>query len=70
MALKLLIFVVFITFVLCGEDYYRILGVKRDASKAEIKKAFKKLFSKEIDKQRYREMPDEDFDKIYNKIYQ
>lgn len=43
MALKLLIFVVFITFVLCGEDYYRILGVKRDASKAEIKKAFKKL---------------------------
>ena len=27
----------------CGEDYYKILGVKRNASKNEIKKAFKKL---------------------------
>ena len=27
----------------CGEDYYKLLGVKRNASKQEIKKAFKKL---------------------------
>ena len=27
----------------CGEDYYHLLGVKRDASKAEIRRAFKKL---------------------------
>ena len=27
----------------CGEDYYKILGVKRTATKAEIKRAFKKL---------------------------
>ena len=26
-----------------GEDYYKTLGVKRDASEQEIKKAFKKL---------------------------
>ena len=28
---------------ICGEDYYKILGVKRNASKQEIKRAFKKL---------------------------
>ena len=27
----------------CGEDYYKLLGVRRNASKHEIKKAFKKL---------------------------
>lgn len=27
----------------CGEDYYRILGVSRNATKQQIKKAFKKL---------------------------
>ena len=27
----------------CGEDYYHLLGIKRDASKAEIRRAFKKL---------------------------
>lgn len=27
----------------CGEDYYKILGVKKTATKQEIKKAFKKL---------------------------
>lgn len=32
-----------IALVLCGEDYYQILGVKRGASEAEIKKAFKKM---------------------------
>ena len=31
------------TLSLCGEDYYKLLGVKRNASKQEIKKAFKKL---------------------------
>ncbi|DAZ98475.1 TPA: hypothetical protein N0F65_004912 [Lagenidium giganteum] len=32
-----------ITTVLAGKDYYRILGVSRDASQAEIKRAFRKL---------------------------
>ena len=27
----------------CGEDYYKLLGIKRSASKAEIRRAFKKL---------------------------
>ena len=27
----------------CGEDYYKLLGVKRSASKQEIRRAFKKL---------------------------
>ncbi len=31
------------TFIICGEDYYKTLGVKRSASEVEIKKAFKKL---------------------------
>jgi len=29
--------------VLCGEDYYQILGIKRTATEDQIKKAFKKL---------------------------
>ena len=37
------IFIVLISISKCGEDYYRLLGVKRDASKAEIRRAFKKL---------------------------
>lgn len=27
----------------CGEDYYKLLGVSRGASKSEIRRAFKKL---------------------------
>ena len=37
------IFVILISFSNCGEDYYRLLGVRRDASKEEIRRAFKKL---------------------------
>ncbi len=29
--------------ILCGDDYYQILGIGRDASNREIRKAFKKL---------------------------
>lgn len=28
---------------LCSEDYYQILGLKRGATEAQIKKAFKKM---------------------------
>ena len=38
-----LIFLFLLVNTECGEDYYKLLGVKRTASKAEIKKAFKKL---------------------------
>ena len=38
-----LILVILFTLSQCGEDYYKLLGVKRNASKQEIKKAFKKL---------------------------
>ena len=38
-----LIFLFLIVNTECGEDYYKILGVKRTATKAEIKRAFKKL---------------------------
>ena len=37
------ILLIIISFSKCGEDYYRLLGVNRDASKAEIRRAFKKL---------------------------
>ena len=43
LSLNLLLFTFLIIFAECGEDYYKLLGVKRTASKAEIKKAFKKL---------------------------
>ena len=42
-SLNIIIFTFLIIFAECGEDYYKLLGVKRTASKAEIKKAFKKL---------------------------
>lgn len=38
-----IIFLLLIINAECGEDYYKILGVKRTATKAEIKRAFKKL---------------------------
>ena len=38
-----LLFFLLIPNILCGEDYYRLLGVKRTASKSEIRRAFKKL---------------------------
>lgn len=41
-AILILLAVLFIV-VLAGKDYYRILGLKKGASEAEIKKAFKKL---------------------------
>jgi len=37
------ILLILISFSNCGEDYYRLLGVRRDASKEEIRRAFKKL---------------------------
>ena len=47
MSAKISFFSIIFLFLLvnteCGEDYYKILGVKRTATKAEIKRAFKKL---------------------------
>lgn len=34
---------VFLTEVLAGKDYYKVLGVDKKASDKEIKKAFRKL---------------------------
>lgn len=41
--MKFVLLAICIVLILCGEDYYSILGVKRGASEAEIKKAFKKM---------------------------
>ncbi len=41
--LSFLIICLLIPNIFCGEDYYKLLGVQRSASKAEIRRAFKKL---------------------------
>ena len=41
--LAILIIFLIIPDIYCGEDYYKLLGVKRSASKSEIRRAFKKL---------------------------
>ena len=41
---KILIFyIILVISIFCAEDYYRLLGVSRQASKQEIRRAFKKL---------------------------
>lgn len=41
--ITILTLILLFTFCICGEDYYKLLGVKRNASKQEIRRAFKKL---------------------------
>lgn len=38
-----LLFSLFIYIAYAGQDYYKILGIKRDATEAQIKKAYRKL---------------------------
>ena len=40
------LFLIILNESLCAEDYYTLLGVKKDASDKEIKKAFRKLAMK------------------------
>lgn len=40
---KLFIFLLFLLCTFAAEDYYQILGIKRNANEQDIKKAFKKL---------------------------
>ena len=41
--MKVVLTIFFIISALCGEDYYKLLGVSRDATDEQLKKAFKKL---------------------------
>jgi DnaJ-class molecular chaperone len=38
-----IVLLLLVVFAHAGEDYYKVLGLKRSASDGEIKKAFKKL---------------------------
>ena len=62
--------IILISFSNCGEDYYKLLGVSRGASKAEIRRAFKKLSLKyHPDKNKNKQNPEkakEMFIKIAN----
>jgi curved DNA-binding protein CbpA len=41
--MKKIYFLLFVTLIVCEEDYYQILGVRRDCDENALKKAFKKL---------------------------
>lgn len=41
-----LLVLAFVSFVLCAEDYYNVLGVGRQATDKEIKSAYRKLSKK------------------------
>ena len=41
--LAILIIFLIIPDIYCGEDYYKLLGVKRSASKSEIRRAFTRI---------------------------
>ena len=53
--LKLLIFIGVFGFVIAGEDYYKLLGVPRNADEKAIKKAFKKMSLKIPPRQKFRQ---------------
>ena len=41
--MKIALILTFILLTLAGSDYYKILGISRDASKDEIRRAYKRL---------------------------
>ena len=43
MSLKTYLILLLVVAAYAGEDYYKILGLNRDANEQQIKKAFKKL---------------------------
>jgi DnaJ-class molecular chaperone len=68
--LKFLIFIAFYAFVACGEDFYKILNIARDADTKQIKKAFRTLSVKyHPDKNQGNKENQEHFLKI-NKAYE